>query len=251
MKILIVDDEALARGRLRELLRSIGIERAPLEADSGIRALGLAQQESPDIVLLDIRMPGMDGLETAAHLARLQRPPAVIFTTAYDEHALKAFEASAVDYLLKPVRAERLARALERARSLRAGNVAALRDRQPAPHRRSHVSVSTRTGLLLVPVTEIAYLRADRKYVGAGWKGREILLDEPLKLLEQEFGDRFLRAHRNALVARAHVVALERRADGGYALRLREVTEPVPVSRRHLAGVRAALRHFSRVNTDA
>jgi two-component system response regulator AlgR len=245
MKILIVDDEAPARGRMQDLLRSLGAEPAPLEADSGQKALEIAQQSPPDVVLLDIRMPGMDGLETAAHLARLPQPPAVIFTTAYDEHALKAFDASAVDYLLKPVRAERLAQALERARRVRAGDLADLRERQRAPHRRSHLGVTTHSGLLLVPVAEIAYLRADQKYVGVGWRGRELLLDEPLRSLEREFGASFLRVHRNALVARAHVIALERRGDGGYALRLRDVTEVIPVSRRHLAGVRAALRHFA------
>jgi two-component system response regulator AlgR len=244
MKILIVDDEAPARGRMHDLLRSLGAGMEPLEADSGLRALEIAQRAGPDVVLLDIRMPGMDGLETAGHLARLPQPPAVIFTTAYDEHALKAFEASAVDYLLKPVRADRLAQALERARRLRAGQVAELRVRQSFPHRRSHLGVTTRTGLLLVPVAEIAYLRADQKYVAVGWRGRELLLDEPLRLLEQEFGDGFLRVHRNALAARAQIVALERHG-GGFALRLRDVAAPLQISRRHLSGVRAALRKMS------
>ncbi|OGT82450.1 MAG: DNA-binding response regulator [Gammaproteobacteria bacterium RIFCSPLOWO2_02_FULL_61_13] len=242
MKILIVDDEALARTRLRELLRDSDSGHTMLEAGNGLMALELAQRESPDVVLLDIRMPGMGGLEAAIHLARLPNPPAIIFTTAYDEHALQAFEASAVDYLLKPVRAERLSNALARARMLRSAQVAELRRLQPDARQRTHFSIRSRDGLLLVPVDEVAYLRADQKYVAAAWREREVLVDEPLKALEDEFADLFLRIHRNALVARDHILGLERQRDGTMAVRLRAVEEPIPISRRHLAEVRTALK---------
>lgn len=246
MKILIVDDEALARARLRQLLLQADPDTRASEAGTGMDAVALAQVEQPDIVLLDIRMPGMDGLEAAAHLARLDEPPAIIFTTAYDEHALAAFEASAVDYLLKPVRAERLAQALERAQLLRSGRLAVLQRAQRNPAPRTHVSIRSRDGLQLVPVAEIACLRADQKYVAVTWRGRELLLDEPLRELEEEFGNLFLRVHRNALVAQEHVLGLERQADGGVVVRLRDVPDPLPVSRRHLAEVRAAIKSMGR-----
>ena len=245
MKILIVDDESLARTRLCELLRDSGGGHTVLEAENGLVALELAQRECPDVVLLDIRMPGMGGLEAAIHLARLAHPPAIIFTTAYDEHALEAFEASAVDYLLKPVRAERLNQALARARLLRNAQVAELRRLQPDARQRTHLSIRTRDGLLLVPVDEIAYLRADQKYVAAAWRQREVLVDEPLRALEEEFADLFLRIHRNALVARDHMLALERAPDGTIVVRLRSVSEALPVSRRHVAGVRAELKQIA------
>ncbi len=245
MKILIVDDEPLARARLRELLRDSGAGHTTIEAENGITALELVQRENPDVVLMDIRMPGMDGLETAIHLTRLAQPPAVIFTTANDGHALQAFESSAIDYLLKPVREERLIHALNRARLLQDAQLVELRRRQPDSRRRSHLSIRSHEGLQLVPVHEVAYLRADQKYVAVAWGNRELLLDEPLKSLEEEFSALFLRIHRNALVARSHIMALERQPDGTVAIRLRAVAESMPVSRRHLAEVRSALKEMA------
>jgi len=242
MKILIVDDEQLARDRIKDLIRRSGAKHSLLEAGNGLAALEIARGESPDAVLLDIRMPGMDGLETADHLARLDRPPAIIFTTAYDDRALEAFEASAVDYLLKPVRSERLIRALDRARILGASHIRKLREHDPARRPRTYISVSGHDGIQLVPVAEIRYLKADQKYVCIGWPGRELLLDEPLKSLEQEFGDRFLRIHRNALVARHLLESLDKRVGGAFELRLRGVAQPFAVSRRHAGDVRKALK---------
>ncbi len=147
-----------------------------------------------------------------------------------------------MDYLLKPVRAERLSQALARARMLRSAQVAELRRLQPDARQRTHLSIRSRDGLLLVPVEEVAYLRADQKYVAAAWREREVLVDEPLKALEDEFADLFLRIHRNALVARDHILGLERQRDGTMAVRLRAVEEPIPISRRHLAEVRTVLK---------
>jgi two-component system response regulator AlgR len=187
-------------------------------------------------------MPGMDGLEAAMHMARLEHPPSIIFTTAYDDRALEAFEARAVDYLLKPVRAERLEEALRRAGAMTHGRAALLRHSDPVSHPRAYIGVTVQGGLELVPVAEIRYFRAEHKYVFAGREGREILLDESLKALEAEFAGRFLRIHRSALVARDFVERIERRADGLLQVRLRGVDEPLPVSRRHGSAVKKALR---------
>jgi two-component system response regulator AlgR len=241
MKILIVDDEPLARERLRELIRAEGGHEI-FETDNGLRAVELAQSQRPDAVLLDIRMPGMDGLETAMHLSGLEPPPAVIFTTAYNDHALEAFEAHAIDYLLKPIRAERLRDALSRAGVVGRGRLAGLRGADPARRPRTHISVRGHGSLQLIPVASIRYLKADQKYVCAGWEGRESLLEESLRTLELEFGRRFLRIHRNCLVALEFVESMEQRADGLFQLRLRSVATPLAVSRRHAAGVRKAIR---------
>jgi two-component system response regulator AlgR len=192
-----------------------------------------------DVVLMDIRMPDMDGLEAAAELARQETPPAVIFTTAYAEHALDAFEGQPADYLLKPVRPERLARALERARSFTRAQVHALAQREDDE---GYVCANFRGGLHRVPVDEVLYFRADQKYVTARHGDGELLLEESLKSLEQRFGDRFLRVHRNALVAYRWVVGLERDAEGRSFIRLRGNGDRLEVSRRHLPLVRRWLR---------
>jgi two-component system response regulator AlgR len=241
MKILIVDDEPLARGRLTELVQAEGGHEI-LETDNGLRAIQLAESLRPDAVLLDIRMPGMDGLETAMHLAVIDPPPAVIFTTAYNDRAIEAFEARAVDYLLKPIRAERLRDALARASVVGRGRLAGLRSADPGRRPRTHISVREHGAMQLIPVDSIRYLKADQKYVCAGWNGRESLLEESLRALEVEFGDRFLRIHRNALVALEFIATLEQRADGLFQLRLRDVAEPLSVSRRHAAEVRRTIR---------
>ncbi|MCC6202020.1 MAG: response regulator transcription factor [Gammaproteobacteria bacterium] len=239
MRILIVDDEPLARARLRAQLGDLARGTVVGEAGNGIEALRLAQELRPDLVLLDIRMPGMDGIETARHLARLHDGPAVIFTTAYDAHALAAFEARAIDYLLKPIRTERLREALDRV---------ALRSRGPAPDpegmstARTHLSAWSKGRLVLVAVDEIRCLCADQRYVRAVWPEGELLLDESLRTLEEELGDRFLRAHRTALVAVRYVRCLEPDGAGGNHLLLDGVAEVVPVSRRVLADVRRRLR---------
>lgn len=242
MKFLIVDDEHLARERLKELIRRGGGDHILLEADNGVSAIELAQSERPDTVLLDIRMPGMDGVETAYHLSRLEAPPAVIFTTAYDDHALAAFDAGAVDYLLKPIRAERLQEALRKARMISRARTEELRHDIPQPRSRTHVSVKGHGRIQLIPVGEIRYLRADQKYVCAGCAGREVLLDEPLRDLEQEFAGRFLRIHRSTLVALNYLETLEGLPDGSMQVRLRGVDQPLAVSRRHVPEVRLAFK---------
>jgi two-component system response regulator AlgR len=239
--VLIVDDEPPARERLQRLVGELdGFHVAGLCA-TGIEALQLVSKVDPAIVLLDIRMPGMTGIETARHLGALEQPPAIVFTTAYDEYALQAFELQAVGYLLKPVRRERLEEALKHASRLSAPQLMKLGASQQPLATRQHVAVRVRDELKLIPVKDIRYFRADQKYVTVRHTRGEELLDEPLRGLEEEFAHEFVRAHRSLLVAIAHVETLERNADG-YVLRLRGEPEPLPVSRRQLTELKQRLR---------
>ncbi len=248
LRVLIVDDEAPARARLRDLLGDIAASKPTRivgMAANGMEALRLLEAEPADVVLADIRMPVMDGVELARHLGRLASPPAVVFVTAYDQYAVQAFELAAVDYLLKPVRAERLAAALARAEARRpVADDAALVGLAPAE--RQHFSVGERGRILLLPVGEVLYLRAELKYVTARTAEREYVLDESLVQLEEEFPRRFLRLHRNCLVARDAVHGAERAGepDGGdahWAVLIRGVPERLPVSRRQWPVVRQML----------
>jgi two-component system response regulator AlgR len=241
MKILIVDDEPPARDRLKRLVEGLeGCECAG-EAGNGADAIALAGRLAPDVVLMDIRMPGMDGVEAARHLSRLEVPPAVIFVTAYDEYALQAFETQAVGYLLKPVRREKLADTLQRASRLTKPQLAVLaREVAPKP-RRTHLSVRMRGELRLIPVEEVLFFLADQKYVTVRHLGGEELIEESLRALEEEFEPDFVRIHRNALVAARHIASIERSGEGQYAVRLRGYAEELPVSRRLATDV---LRRF-------
>lgn len=245
LRLLIVDDEAPARRRLREVLEDCGRELALQivgEADNGMDALEHVQREQTDAVLLDIRMPGMDGIEVAQHMQKLARAPAIIFTTAYDNYACQAFEVNAVDYLMKPVRAERLAAALAKARHLNTAMLDALRLAHPKS--RTHLSLSEKGRLKLVPVVEILYFKAELKYVTVKTAEHEFLLEESLVRLESEFGDRFLRIHRNCLVARDKIDQIGKipGSDEGHYVRLRGIDQPLPVSRRQYSLLRELLR---------
>jgi two-component system response regulator AlgR len=241
-RVLIVDDEPLARERLRALLGDLGVAEVAGEAASGLEALDVAERERPDVVLLDIRMPGMDGLEAARHLSLLDPAPAVVFTTAYDAHALAAFEANAIDYLLKPIRPERLRSALEKAGALSAARAAAAGQARPAAQARAHFSAPVKGSLRLVPLAEVRYLHAGQGYVSVFHPGGELLVEDSLRALEEELGEDFLRVHRNTLVAVAHVTALERGPLGGASIVLRDIAQKLPVSRRLLGQVRRRLR---------
>lgn len=242
MRILIVDDESLARDRIKRILEELDEHEVVGEASNGAEALQKIDALHPEVVLLDIRMPGIDGLEVARHLVDLEEPPAVIFTTAYDDYALEAFKVKAVDYLLKPVRSERLSEALHK--TLKPNKVqwkALNRKEDGTPKARTHISSRTRRGIVLVPVGEIYYLRAEHKYVTVRHKDGEVLIEDTLKELENEFGERFLRIHRNCLVAKEYLQALEKNAQGQPCIRLRGVNETLEVSRRHLANVRQVM----------
>jgi len=231
LKVLIVDDEPPARARLRSLLAEIEDVEVAGEASTAREALSHTHDLAPDVVLLDVRMPGMDGLEAARHLNVLAEPPAVIFTTAFDQYAVEAFEAQAVGYLLKPVRKEQLAAALTRAGRLtrvQLQKLAAAGD----TGRRSHIGARNREGLRLIPLEEVQYFLADQKYTTVRHLKGEDLIEDSLRLLESEFGNSFVRIHRNALVGVKYLERIERQADGQYFVHLRGCEAPLQVSRR-------------------
>ncbi|MBN8803326.1 MAG: response regulator transcription factor [Stenotrophomonas acidaminiphila] len=238
MKILIADDEPLARERLRMLLSAHGDVAVVAEAGDGQATLDACARARPDVVLLDIAMPGIDGLDVARHLARLEPRPAVVFCTAYESHALSAFEAAAIDYLMKPVRAERLAAALERARIFLAGRVGGA---APAAGGRRVLCARLRGNLRVIPLEDVFYLQAEEKYVVVHHVHGEDLIEESLRSLEEEFGTRFVRIHRNCLVSRERLQELRRTAAGQVQAVLRGVAQPLEVSRRCVAALKAEL----------
>jgi two-component system response regulator AlgR len=208
LKVFIADDEAPARERLKTLLGDIAAQlptRVVGEARHGVEAIELLPASAAQVVLLDIQMPGMGGLEVARHLARLEQSPRIVFVTAHERHAVEAFELNALDYLLKPVRAERLAAALHKAAIPAPEQLTKASD---AP--REYLSVAERNRIVLVPVREILFLRAEQKYVTVRTREREHLVEEALIALEREFAARFVRIHRNCLVARDAVRGFER-----------------------------------------
>ncbi|WPL17791.1 Transcriptional regulatory protein YpdB [Thiorhodovibrio winogradskyi] len=242
MKILLVDDEAHARERLRRLIAELDDHyQVAAEADNGADALRRCIETNADLVLLDIRMPGMDGLSVAEHLARLSPPPAVILITAYPEYALEAFEHQVANYLVKPVRGERLREALERLRvTTKAQQQLAAEEAPSAPRR--HLSAQYRGGVQTVAIEDILFLQAEQKYVTVYHGRGKMLLDESLKTLEQEFPERFLRIHRSILVCARRLIGLEKSPDGGIFAILDGTDQRLPVSRRHLPNVRRFLR---------
>lgn len=242
MNVLIVDDEPLARERLSRMILALGGFRIVGQASHGQEAVRLAREAGPDVVFMDVRMPGMDGLAAAQHLAELDPPPAVIFCTAYGDYAVEAFSSQAVGYLLKPVRQADLAAALHRVRRVNKAQLAELRQLPGMMlDGRTHITSRNRRGMELVPVVEVALFLADHKYVTAYHGDTESLLDETLRDLEQEFEGRFIRVHRNALVSITHITGLERDQDGQYLVRLRDLDIKPQVSRRHIPGLRQLL----------
>jgi len=246
VNVIIVDDEAPARVRLRQLLEEDGAHTVVGEAGNGRRALELAAELKPDVVLMDIRMPGLNGIETAHHLNTFENPPAVIFATAYDEYAIEAFEASAIGYVLKPVRRERLNQALELAKRLSNDVLGAIAKKSGMPDRRSHVCTRSQGELKLIPVSEVQYFLADQKYVNVFHLNGQDLIDDSLKTLEDEFSDTFVRIHRGALVAVTSIESLRKTEDGRSQIVLRGGTtdddDGLIVSRRHLTNVKRRLK---------
>ena len=243
LRVLIVDDEAPSRRRLRELLDDCA-GAMPLavvgEAANGREAMEILHAVTSDLVLTDIHMPAMDGLELARHLLKLQQPPVVIFTTAFHEHAVQAFDVNAIDYLMKPVRMQRLLAALQKVPRLKPITAAKL-DELSGTSRR-FLSVTERSRVVLVPIDEIIYLKAELKYITIRTEQREYLLEESLTKLEEEFGQRFVRVHRNCLVAREAIRGFERcvgdEGDAHWEVVLNGVSETLPVSRRQQYVVR-------------
>ena len=246
LSVLIVDDEAPARSRMQDLLADCAVE-VPLvvagEAANGRSALEKVTARPVDVVLLDVRMPEMDGIEVAQHLQQLEHPPAVIFTTAYDAYAIRAFEVHAIDYLLKPIRAGRLKEALMRARTAARPKPEVLRDLQPGA--RAFLSAQERGRIHLIPVGDVIYLKAELKYVTVRTAMREYLIEESLARLEQEFHECFVRVHRNCLVARQAIRGFERSAESGegqWEVVFKACVERIAVSRRQQHIVRELAR---------
>jgi len=241
MRVLIADDEPLARERLAALLGEAGAELVG-SAGNGEDALREIERLRPDVVLLDIRMPGVDGLDVARALQHAEHVPAVVFCTAYDEYAVQAFELSAVDYLLKPVRIERLRQALERARALGGARLGKLAEALGPQRQRQHICARVRGNLVLVPIGDVLYFMAEDKYVVVHHAKGEVLIEDALKTLEDEFGERFVRIHRNCLVARERIGALVRGSDGRIFAQLVGRADQLEVSRRNLPALRKLAR---------
>jgi two-component system response regulator AlgR len=253
VKVLIADDEPIARERLRALIAEHADMELVAEAGDGHETLRACDEHLPDVVLLDISMPGMDGLEAARQLAELDPRPAVVFCTAYDEHALSAYEAAAVDYLVKPIRRERLAAALDRARTFIAGRSQRLDGEatgainggaHAVEKRRTHLCARLRGSLRLIPIEDIRYLHAEEKYVVVHHARGEDLIEESLKSLETEFAEQFVRIHRNCLVAREELTELRRSSDGRIEAVLKHGDKPLEVSRRCVPQLREFIKHL-------
>ncbi len=241
MKILIVDDEKPARDRLRRLINGLDDYEVIAEARNGNEAVELAEQFEPEIVLLDIRMPLMDGLEAARHMVKADNPPAIIFTTAFSDHALEAFETHAVDYLLKPVKIDRLQQALASCIRLNRAQTRERVQQLGENEVRRHICARVRGNLVLIPLQDIYYFHAEQKYVTVRHTGGEVLIEEPLKTLEQEFSEDFHRIHRNALVRIDRVGGMKNNPDG-HQIFFNDIDDKMEVSRRHLPGVRKILK---------
>ncbi len=241
MNILITDDEPLARQRLIRLLSDHG-EYQLFEAETGVETVKLCNKHTIDLVFLDIRMPEMDGLEAAWHLAQMETPPAVVFVTAYDDYALQAFSVNAIDYLLKPIKQEQLQQALSKASRLNRVQLNKVVEDVPESPRRQHISARVRGEIQLIPINDILFFQADQKYVNVKHKGGEVLIEEPLKQLEQELGEGFVRIHRNALVNKSYITGLVKDNDGHLLMTVRHTEHSLEVSRRHASEVRKLIK---------
>lgn len=238
MKVLIVDDERLARERLIRMVGALDSYEVAGDAASGRQAIEKIKLLDPDIVLLDIRMPDMDGLTAGEHIAKLPSPPAIIYCTAFGEHAIDAYKVSAAGYLLKPVRRDALRETLSKVGKANKVQIAHIKGDEQQGNKRTHISAKTRRGIELVPLNDVCFFQADHKYVTVRHEGGELLIDDTLRDLENEFGDLLVRVHRNALVMTDHLEGLERDVHGHYQVRMKGVEEKLDVSRRHISGLR-------------
>ena len=248
LAVFIVDDESPARHRLKELLNDCMAQltlEVVGEATNGLDALEQLSSIHADVVLVDIRMPQMDGIELAQHLNKLDKPPVIVFTTAYDNYAIQAFEQHAVDYLLKPIRLGRLFEALTRARAAVPVKSEVLQEL--IPEARRNLSIQERGKILLIPIETVLYLRAELKYITVRTMEREYLVEEPLGALEKEFVARFIRIHRNCLVAKEEIESFEKVGEEGaeahWAVKLKGLEERLPISRRQQFIVKEFRKH--------
>ncbi|PIP80133.1 MAG: DNA-binding response regulator [Gammaproteobacteria bacterium CG22_combo_CG10-13_8_21_14_all_40_8] len=248
MNILIVDDEPLARLRLSGLIEELDNCQVVGDAVNGDDAIQKVQLHQPDVVLLDIEMPGKDGLETAILLRQQQNPPAIIFTTAYDEYALQAFKSGGQAYLLKPIRLEELKQALLQVAKPNRAQLAQLSNKKPSSQPkdfRKFIAVNYRGALIKIPVNEIHYFKAEQKYVLLYHLQKEYIIDDSLKSLEEELSAFFVRIHRNALVNKKLISELRRNRLGRYTVFLNSLEQELPVSRVHIKEIKALMKGIS------
>ncbi len=241
MKILVVDDEPLAQQRLKQLLSEFEFVESVRLANNGLQAVSACQNEKPDVVLMDIRMPGMDGLEAAQHISQITEPPAIIFTTAYDEYALDAFNVSAVAYLLKPVREKNLKEALEKACSLNQAQINAVKSQHTG---RTNITAKISGNIKLIPVKDIVYFQAELKYVTVKYRGGETIIEDTLKELQNEFSKSFVRIHRNAIIAIKFITGIHRDNEGHSYVVLGEEEKRLEISRRHLSDIKRLINQL-------
>ncbi|WP_201593852.1 LytR/AlgR family response regulator transcription factor [Psychrobacter fulvigenes] len=239
MRIVVCDDEPLARERLVRIVQESGYE-VVAQATTGAEAVTAVKLKQPDVILLDIRMPEMDGVRCAQLLNELEHPPAIIFVTAYDHYAITAFKANAIGYLLKPANKDELLDALSKAKNLNAAQLNQIRKLEDPTARpvREHISARTHRGVELIKLKDIYYFTADQKYVKVRHKNGVVLIDETLKELEEEFGERLFRVHRNAIINLSYLDYLETIDSGQYQVRFKGIEEALAVSRRHLPALR-------------
>jgi len=243
MRVLIVDDEKPARDRLIRMVGNLPDFEVAGQATNGNDALQQADDTEADIVLMDIRMPGLDGIQAARHLSELPQPPAVIFTTAFADHALEAFETHAVDYLLKPVKKDRLQTALEAAKKPTRAQAEQKNDVLSTIEARQHICARVRGSLVLVKLSEIYFFHAEQKYVTVRYRDGEVLIEDPLKSLEREFSEQFVRIHRNALINLRYLAGM-RAQDDGQHVRFNEIDDTLEISRRHLPAIRKIIKNL-------
>jgi len=235
MKLLVVDDEPLAQQRLQQLLSELGFVSNIRLANNGLQAIEACQKEKPDVILMDIRMPGMDGLEAAQHISQIKQPPAIIFTTAYDEYALEAFNVNAIDYLLKPVRESNLKAAIEKACCLNQAQLSAVKSQQQG---RTNITAKISGNIKLVPIKDVVYFQAELKYVTVKYLNGETIIEDTLKDLLTEFSNLFVRVHRNAIVSKKFITGIHRDHQGHSFVLLSHEKKQLEISRRHLSEVK-------------
>jgi len=244
MNILVIDNEELARQRIKSLLQDSSEYTICAEAENGAEALMMVERHQPDFILSDIPMPVMDGLEVAKHLSGMPNPPAVIFTTAYGEYALEAFSVGAMGYLVKPIRQEQLLKSLQHACSLnRAQRSKILSDGGLADKKRTHVCAHMRGNLESIPIEDVYYFQADRKYVTVRHSKGEVIIEESLKSLESDLSEKFIRIHRNALVAKNRITGLAKTNIGRVRVKIDHIDDRLEVSRRRVAEIRRFVRN--------
>ena len=245
MRIIVCDDEPLARERLVRIVKESGHD-VVAQAKTGIEAIVAVKAQQPDIILLDIRMPEMDGVACAQELAKLQHPPAIIFVTAYDHYAIAALKANAIGYLLKPANKDELLEALQKATNLNAAQLNEIRKLENPTSRpvREHIAARTHRGVELIKIQDIYYFTADQKYVKVRHKDGIVLIDDTLRELEQEFEDKLFRVHRNAIINIKYLDFLETLDAGQYQLHFKGIDETLAVSRRHLPALREKIQNI-------